>query len=149
MLSHSFHSRVCALCRERAEQASTETASRSAAFDSDLELDNEGKGAQDAQDSGRAAAVAVLRFRANSYALYALLSSVEIQPAGAAGEDEDGDPAFLPPGKRGWKHALLCEEAAGWAEMARERGGSPGGARLLSAELPDFQVRCIKQYVCL
>lgn len=133
-LSASFQRRTCALCRDRAEQAAAGAGA------------TQKEGASTAWSNGKStsaekkAAISALRFRAAAHELYALLESVELQPAGAAGEDEDGDPAFLPPGKRGWKHAVLCEEAAGWADMASEAGGTRGEP-LPSAELPDFQVQ--------
>lgn len=147
ILSASFQRRACALCRERAEQAAVavateapaggegEGANKSRITDESLQV------ASKKEEGEKRGAIAVLRFRANVHELYTLLQSVEVQPAGDAGEGEDGEPAFLPPGKRGWKHALLCEEAAGWADMAREGGEGSTPAFLWSAELPDFQVR--------
>lgn len=154
-LSASFHRRVCDLCRERAGKAAT-SAATAAAFDE--EADSFTREPQEAVSASsrpplplgqrqegdeKTAAIAALRFRANAHELYTLLQSVEVQPAGVAGEGEDGDPAFLPPGKRGWKHGLLCEEAAGWAEMTREGGEAAVPSRdtgSWSANLPDFQV---------
>lgn len=125
-LSASFQKRLSVLCHERAELAvvsSEETeASRG---ESSLPR--------------KAAAVSMLRFRVAAFELYGLLGSVELQPAGVVGGDEDGDSSFLPPGKRGWKHTLLCEEAAGWAEIAR-RSAVVRREGLSCAQLPDFQV---------
>lgn len=128
VLSASFQRRASVLCRDRAEQA-TAVAQSPQSGPEDASIRPELK-----------AAVAELRFRVSAHELYTLLEAVELQPAGAGGGGEDEDPAFLPPGKRGWKHALLCEEAAGWADLMREVGGSRG-TRLLCAELPNFQVR--------
>lgn len=136
VLSASFQRRASALCRDRAEQANTVAQS--------LQSGPEDAGVRPELK----AAVAELRFRAAAYELYTLLEAVELQPAGTGGGDEDEDPAFLPPGKRGWKHALLCEEAAGWADLMREGGGSRG-TRLLCAELPDFQVRVLCHRILL
>ncbi|CAB1100113.1 unnamed protein product [Ectocarpus sp. CCAP 1310/34] len=128
-LSASFQRRVSALCRERAEQAAA-----------GAEIDGSKDKAAAAvavppagNNKSGAAAAAALRFRAAAFELYTVLESVELNPAGG---DEDEDPAFLAPGNRGWKYGVLCEEAAGWADMVRETGG---GAPLPSAELPDFQ----------
>ncbi len=133
-LSVSFQRRTSALCRERADQAAPPREPAAA-------VPPNGKGApMDEPENGKvapAAAVAALRFRAAAFELYTVLESVKLNPAG---EDEDEDPAFLPPGKRGWKHAALCEEAAGWAGMVRGAEGGRG-APLPSAELPEFQVR--------
>lgn len=126
-LSASFQRRVSALCRERAEQAA-------AGAETDGSKDKAAPPARN--NKSGAAAAAALRFRAAAFELYTVLESVELNPAGGY---EDEDPAFLAPGNRGWKHGVLCEEAAGWADMVRETGG---GAPLPSAELPDFQVRC-------
>lgn len=130
-LSVSFQRRVCALCRERADKAAAEAAV--AATEGDATA-----GSKDgsAAPTEREAAISALRFRAAAFELYTVLEAVELQPAGAGGEDENGDPAFLPPGKRGWRHALLCEEAAGWADIERR-----GTALRSMQELPDFQVR--------
>lgn len=122
-LSASFQRRCSALCRDRSELeagvANPEPELVSVSVDLSVEKAN-------------ASAISSLRFRAAAFELYTVLESVKLDPAR---EEEDDDPAFLPPGKRGWKHAALCEEAAGWADMAREAGGVP------SAELPDFEVR--------
>lgn len=126
VLSASFQERVCELCRERADRAETAGISSS-----------EAEAGRDLM--GHEASIAALRFRASTYDLYRLLKSVEIHPAGADGEAEGGDPAFLPPGRRGWRYTLLAEEAAGWAEMAHRHGRSRGAA-LMGAELPEFQV---------
>lgn len=128
-LSASLQRRVSALCRERAEQAA-------AGAETDGSKDKAAAAvAPVGNNKSGAAAAAALRFRAAAFELYTVLESVELNPAGG---DEDEDPAFLAPGNRGWKHGVLCEEAAGWADMVRETGGAP----LPSAELPDFQVRC-------
>lgn len=140
-LSASFQRRTSALCRERAEQAAPR---EPAAVPPNgkravppMDESENGKVAADPEADNGAAAVAALRFRAAAFELYTVLESVKLNPAG---EDEDEDPAFLPPGKRGWKHAALCEEAAGWAGMVRGAEGGRG-APLPSAELPEFQVR--------
>lgn len=126
VLSASFQKRLSVLCHERAELAAAE-----------LEETEVSRG--ESSQGRKAVAVSVLRFRVAAFELYGLLGSVELQPAGVAGGDEDGDSSFLPPGKRGWRHTLLCEEAAGWADMAR---GSAVVRReaLPCAQLPDFQV---------
>lgn len=121
-LSVSFQRKTCALCRERADQAAA--ASTGEPRD------------KNAASTGNAAAVAALRFRAAAFELYTVLERVKLNPAG---EDEDENPAFLPRGRRGWKHAALCEEAAGWADAVRGAEGAQGAA-LPSAELPEFQV---------
>lgn len=130
-LSASFQRRASALCRERADRAAAAWAAV-AATASTVEPSD-----KDAANKGDAAAVAALRFRAAAFELYTVLESVKLNPAG---EDDDEDPAFLPPGKRGWKHAALCEEAAGWADAVRGAEGARRAA-LPSAELPEFQVR--------
>lgn len=132
-LSASFQRRACDLCRERAEQAAGVTAAVAAAEKTSTD---KSKNSSIALPTENEAAIAVLRFRAAAFELYTVLESVELNPAA---EGEDGDPAFLPPGKRGWKHGVLCEEAAGWADMVRGVGGARG-APLPSAELPEFQV---------
>lgn len=153
--SASFHRRVCDLCRERADKAATSITTR-AAIDGEADSSTREPQAtfseslrqpppprQGQEGDEKTAAIAALRFRANAHELYTLLQSVEVQPAGVAGEGEDGDPAFLPPGKRGWKHGLLCEEAAGWAQMTREGGGAAvpsRGTASWSVDLPGFQV---------
>lgn len=131
-LSASFQRRSSELCRERADQAAAAAAVLAAASAAEEPGDEEGAAAKE-----DAAAVAALRFRAAAFELYTVLECVKLNPAG---EDEDEDPAFLPPGKRGWKHAALCEEAAGWADAVRGAEGARGAA-LPSAELPEFQVR--------
>lgn len=152
-LSASFQRRVCALSRDRAEEAAAAVAAAAeeavptrsktikAGERAAIEDGRTGPPASDAKDartvSEKKGAISALRFRAAAFDLYSLLDSVEVQPAGAAGEDGDEHSAFLPPGKRGWKHAFLCEEAAGWADMVR---GASEGMPLLSAELPDMQV---------
>ncbi|CAN0448449.1 unnamed protein product, partial [Ectocarpus sp. 8 AP-2014] len=128
-LSASFQRRVSALCRERAERAA-------AGAETDGSKDKAAAAvavSPAGNNKSGAAATAALRFRAAAFELYTVLESVELNPAGG---DEDEDPAFLAPGNRGWKHGVLCEEAAGWADMVRETGG---GAPLPSAELPNFQ----------
>lgn len=125
-LSASFQKRLSVLCHERAEIAAVSL--------------EETEASRGENSLGRKAmAVSMLRFRVAAFELYGLLGSVELQPAGVAGGDEEGDSSFLPPGKRGWRHTLLCEEAAGWADIARgsvvvRREGLP------CAQLPDFQV---------
>lgn len=141
VLSASFQRRASTLCRDRAERQAAEAAqSEQSGSEEDAGVRPEEEPKAEAEAEAVALAVAELRFRAAAYELYILLEAVELQPAGAGGGDEGEDPAFLPPGKRGWKHALLCEEAAGWADLVREGGGSRG-TRLPCAELPDFQVR--------
>ena len=141
-LSASFQRRASALCRERADQAAGAGAGAGAGAASGMEAS-----AASAEEEPRenvaasredVAAVAALRFRAAAFELYTVLESVKLNPAG---EDEDEDPAFLPPGKRGWRHGALCEEAAGWAEAVRGGAAGARGAALPSAELPEFQVQ--------
>ncbi|CAM9533516.1 unnamed protein product [Scytosiphon promiscuus] len=121
-LSASFQRRCSALCRVRTK------------MEEEMAPEAEPARADDSRDGARtAAAVSSLCFRAAAFELYTVLESVKLDPAR---EDEDEDPAFLPPGKRGWKHAALCEEAAGWADMVRRAGGALG---VPSAELPDFE----------
>lgn len=133
-LSVFFQRRACALCRERVDKA---TAAAAAATEGDASAwSKDGTAAP----TEREAAISTLLFRAAAFELYTVLEAVGLQPAGAGGEDENGEPAFLPPGKRGWRHALLCEEAAGWADI--ERGGTAvRSMHAPSVELPDFQVR--------
>lgn len=138
-LSASFQRRTCALCRERADQAAEASGAASAAS----AVEPRDKNTTPTEE--KAAAVAALRFRAAAFELYTVLESVKLNPAG---EDEGEDPAFLPPGKRGWKHAALCEEAAGWADAVRGGEGARG-APLPSAELPEFQVREDETRWCL
>ena len=136
-LSSSFQRRLSVLCHERSEQA--------AAGGEEMDTRKASTEAFRGESSWRrkAAAVSVLRFRVTAFKLYCLLESVELQPAGAEGEGVDGDTSFLPPGRRGWKHALLCEEAAGWADMVREDAGEQG---VPCAQLPDFQVHEQQDY---
>lgn len=130
-LSASFQRRACDLCRDRAEQAARATAAATTERSS-TDVTNSDSSPLPSEN----AAIAVLRFRAAAFELYTVLESVELNPAA---EGEEDDPAFLPPGKRGWKHGVLCEEAAGWADMVRGVGGARG-IPLPSAELPEFQV---------
>lgn len=136
-LSSSFQRRACDLCRERAEQAAAGGGATAAPAD----RAPTGKKSQNGSGSplpttANEAAIASLRFRAAAFELYTVLESVELNPAA---EGEEDDPAFLPPGNRGWKHGVLCEEAAGWADMVRGVDGARG-TPLPSAELPEFQV---------
>lgn len=146
-LSASVQRRICELCRERAGQA--ESILEAAVVPPSTRLSGGSLSMPVSKDESvaitsgmvpaknNAAAVSSLRLRAAAHELYSLLELVEVQVA-EKGEKEE--PAFLPPGKRGWKHALLCEEAAGWASMAREAGESRR-TPLPSADLPDFQVQ--------
>ncbi|CAM9228135.1 unnamed protein product, partial [Hapterophycus canaliculatus] len=122
-LSASFQQRSSALCRQRAELVGGVTPP----------LEAEAAPADESKETAKAKAASSLSFRVAAFELYTVLQSVKLDPAR---EDEDEDPAFLPPGKRGWKHAALCEEAAGWANMAREAGGVRS---VPSAELPEFE----------
>lgn len=144
-LSASFQRRASALCRDRADTSETAEAEAGLGGGAGTGGAVSPQGVKDKSAPAKnKEAVSMLRFRAAAHELYTLLESVELQPAGAAGEDGDGDPAFLPPGKRGWKHALLCEEAVGWVDMVREAGGARG-VPLSSAQLPEFQVRPAKK----
>lgn len=124
-LSASFQRRCAALCRERTTELETVVTPETDSAPVD----------EDPKEKADSAALPSLRFRTAAFELFTVLESVKLDPAR---EDEDEDPAFLPPGKRGWKHAALCEEAAGWADMVREAGGAQD---VPSAELPDFEVR--------
>ena len=137
-LSASFQRRASALCRERADQAAGAGAGAASGTEAAAASAEEEPREHGAASRDDVAAVAALRFRAAAFELYTVLESVKLNPAG---EDEDEDPAFLPPGKRGWRHAALCEEAAGWAEAVRGGAAGARGAALPSAELPEFQVQ--------
>lgn len=140
-LSASFQRRASDLCRERAEQAAAAGGGATAvpAGRSPTNKKSKNDSNPPLPTTANEAAIAALRFRAAAFELYTVLESVELNPAA---EGEEDDPAFLPPGKRGWKHGVLCEEAAGWADMVRGVGvGGARGTPLPSAELPGFQVR--------